>query len=579
MRIAVFFSGLTTLLVAVAAAPSAIAASKPSDKIDVRVLQDGDVALYEEIFALQETGNWRAADEKIDAVENDILMGYVQFQRYMHPTAYRSSYSELKRWMAFYADHPEASKIYALAVRRRPSGESSPLRAIPRKWRSPEGKDLHPDLVADYERTSGPRLRQIEGRVRYLSQREQAVKALDEIEGHLRRKTITTRQFDRMRSWIAASLYYQGYVDTAESIANEAADRSGASAVLAHWITGLIAYRKGDIAKAHDHFAAMAASPYQEDSLRAAGAFWAARTALSDGHLADVTPNLEIAASLPFTFYGQLALSQLGREYPYNWTPPYVDKEDLDALARAEPRVKRAIALAQTGRTTDAETELRWANGSIDDDLEDELLAVAVALDLPAAQLDIALAGDGRHLEAGLYPVPKYEPNGGFAVDRALLFALMRQESKFKTDATSRVGARGLMQLMPRTASYMAKDRSLRLSSGRDKLYDPAFNMALGQQYVGYLIDGAADGDLFHLAAAYNGGPGNLRKWKSALDIEDPLLFIESIPNRESRDFVEHVLTNFWIYRARLGQSAPSRDKVAAGELPLYEALDQIAEN
>jgi soluble lytic murein transglycosylase-like protein len=87
----------------------------------------------------------------------------------------------------------------------------------------------------------------------------------------------------------------------------------------------------------------------------------------------------------------------------------------------------------------------------------------------------------------------------------------------------------------------------------------------------------AVDGDLFHLAAAYNGGPGNLRRWKRDVEIEDPLLFIESIPNRESRDFVEKVLTNFWVYRARLGQPAPSREKVAAGELPLYEAIDQIA--
>ena len=154
----------------------------------------------------------------------------------------------------------------------------------------------------------------------------------------------------------------------------------------------------------------------------------------------------------------------------------------------------------------------------------------------------------------------------------------MRQESKFKTDATSRVGARGLMQLMPRTASFISGDRSLRYRSGREKLYDPAFNMELGQNYVDHLMTKAVDGDLFHLAAAYNGGPGNLRRWMRAVEIDDPLLFIESIPNRESRDFVEIVLTNFWVYRARLGQPAPSREKVASGELPLYEAIDKIAD-
>ena len=221
---------------------------------------------------------------------------------------------------------------------------------------------------------------------------------------------------------------------------------------------------------------------------------------------------------------------------------------------------------------------MRWAAGSLDEDMLAPLLAVTFALDLPAAQIDIALAGDDRELEAGLFPIPHYTPENGFKVDRALLYALMRQESKFKTDATSRVGARGLMQLMPNTASFISGDRSLRYKSGRERLYDPSYNMELGQTYVDHLMTRAVDGDLFNLAAAYNGGPGNLRRWKRAVEVEDPLLFIESIPNRESRDFVEKVLTNFWVYRARLGQPAPSRDKVAAGELPLYEAIDQIAE-
>ncbi len=545
----------------------------------MRILSDEDAALYREIFALQEDGQWGAADAKIDRLENDVLLGYVLYQRYMHPTAYRSKYGELKRWMAYYADHPEADKIYRLALRRRPRGESSPQRPIPRQWPSaPKDDNLHPDLIADYEQKSRPRLRQIEGRVRYLAGRERAIAALKEIDRHLARRTITERQYDRMRSWIAASLYYQGYVDRARELAEASADRNGDSAVLAYWIAGLIAFRRDDLDAAHAYFTAMAATPYQDDDLRAAGAFWAARTALAGGKGADVTPNLEIAAGFPFTFYGQLALAQLGRDYDYNWRAPDVTREAFDALAASAPRVARAVALWQAGRRDDADVEMRWANGAIPREMDGTLLGVAAALDLPAAQIDIALAGEGRHLEAGLFPVPGYRPQDGFKVDRALLYALMRQESKFKVEATSRVGARGLMQLMPRTASYIAKDRSLRYSSGRDRLYDPSLNMSLGQRYVTYLVNGAAQGDLFHLAAAYNGGPGNLRRWKRDVAIDDPLLFIESIPNRESRNFVEKVLTNFWIYRARLGQAAPSRERVAAGELPLYEALDQITD-
>ncbi len=544
----------------------------------IRVLSDQDAALYKEIFDLQEDGRWGEADQKIAALESDILLGYVQFQRYMHPTAYRSSFNELKRWMSYYADLPEADKIYSLARKRQPKGQSTPVRPIARKWRATPDIELHPGIAADYEKTSTSRLRQIEGRVRFLSNKERALDAKREIDTHVKNGTITERQYDRMRSWIAASLYYQGYIDAAEEMAGATAARNGDSAVLAYWINGLIKFRKGDIAGAHDLFSAMAAVPYQDDALRSAAGFWAARTALSAGNPANVTPNLEIAAGYPFTFYGQLALAQLGRSYDYHWSAPVLTQMNFDELLADEPRIKRAIALSEAGQSSEADLELRWANGAIDESRAPQLLAVAMTLDLPAAQIDIALSGDDPALQAGLFPIPHYTPDSGFKVDRALLYALMRQESKFKTDATSRVGARGLMQLMPRTASYISGDRSLRYKSGRERLYDPSYNMELGQNYVDHLITRAVDGDLFNLAAAYNGGPGNLRRWQRDVEVDDPLLFIESIPNRESRDFVEKVLTNFWVYRARLGQPAPSREKVAAGELPLYEAIDQIAE-
>lgn len=560
--------------------PAAADTAQPAPQsASLEILTAEDAARYREIFALQEEGRWKEADALIAKLGDDILMGYVLYQRYMHPTDYRSSFDELKRWMAYYADHPEATKIYSLALKRRPRNASPPVRPTPRKWRQPaDGYDLHPDLAADYAETSRPRLTQIEGRVRYLAKREQAIAALKEIDGHLKKRAITERQYDRMRSWIAASLYYQGYVDTAKTVAGEVAARNGETAVLAHWIAGLIAFREGDMARAHAHFAAQAANPYQEQSLRAAGGFWAARAALASGRYADVAGQLETAAAFPFTFYGQLALAQLGRDHAYDWTPPVATPERLAALMDSAPAVRRAIALAQAGEDLEADLELRWANGVIEDRQDYDLLAVAAALDLPAAQIDIALSGREKYLEAGLFPIPRFEPAGGFRTDRALLYALMRQESKFKVEATSRVGARGLMQLMPRTASYMAKDRSLVHGAGANRLYEPAYNLELGQTYVNYLISNSAGGDLFDMAVAYNGGPGNLRRWKREVALDDPLLFIESIPNPESRDFVEKVLTNFWIYRARLGQPAPSREKVAAGELPLYEAIDRIVE-
>ncbi len=545
----------------------------------LKVISDEDINLYREIFSLQKDGNWNSAKKKIAQVQDPILMGYVDFQRLMHPTKYRSSYSELKKWMAYHADHPDAKEIYQLALRRRPKSASNPIRPEKRQWRVAQNSSLHPLLEQDYNAKRKSRVRQIEGRVRYLINKSQAAKAFQYINANAQKRDITTRQYDRMKSWIAASFYYQGYVAKAKNMASAVADRNGDTAVLAYWIDGLIAFREGNNQKAYERFQAMANVDYQEDSLRSGAAFWAARTGLASGNTDDMLTNLDLAARYPFTFYGQLAMAQIGRTYDYNWSDPSVTVEGFASLSRTTPRVRRAAALALVGKKKEADLELRWANGEIEAHEDYDLIAMAAALDLPAAQIDIALLGQGKYRQAALYPIPEYEPQKGFKTDRALLYALMRQESKFKTEATSRVGARGLMQLMPRTASFIGRDRSLHQASGRNRLYDPAFNMELGQKYVNHLLDTAAKGNLFHMAVAYNGGPGNLRRWKREMNIEDSLLFIESIPNTESRNFVENVLTNFWVYRARLAQPAPSRDRVAAGELPLFEAVDQLTGN
>ncbi len=212
---------------------------------------------------------------------------------------------------------------------------------------------------------------------------------------------------------------------------------------------------------------------------------------------------------------------------------------------------------------------------------------MAERLDLPATQLQVANAayvpsgyGSDRYvMNAGLFPVPDYAPDGGFRVDRALVYAFMRQESKFKPEARSRAGARGLMQIMPATASHITQDRSLRRSGeeGRDRLYDPSFNLTLGQQYIEELMSGGKPyGNLYQLMTAYNGGPGNLRRWLNNTDYrDDPLLFIESIPAPETRGYIERVLTKLWIYRARLGQDIPSLETAAAGEWPVYQSLER----
>ena len=574
-------------ILALGSVTSAVAAdyqTATSTAQTLTVLSTEDQDRYKRIFSVQERGEWRQADRLIAALENDVLMGYVQYQRYMHPTAYRSNYAELRDWLANYAELPQAQKIHKLAMRRRPSNSVAPVRPSPRVYR----RAAH----LQYAVAEGPRpdfsrnFRNAARKVRSLLRRERPTQALNHISQGSIRRGLTSVEFDTLLSRVATSYYIEHRDDRAYEEASRAARRNRVGVPLADWYAGLSAWRMDNFATAAEHFTYLSEAPNASDWTRAAGGFWAARAYIANREPEKAAPVLEIAANTGATFYGLLASQQLGRDVEFHWVQPPLDSAGLSLLL-ANETVSRAVALVELGRRAEAEAELIRAHGRIDASLDHALIALAERLDLPATQLQVANAayvpsgyGSDRYvMNAGLFPVPDYAPDGGFRVDRALVYAFMRQESKFKPQARSRAGARGLMQIMPATASHITQDRSLRRSGeeGRDRLYDPSFNLTLGQQYIEELMSGGEPyGNLYQLMTAYNGGPGNLRRWLNNTDYQDdPLLFIESIPAPETRGYIERVLTNLWIYRARLGQDIPSLETAAAGDWPVYQSLER----
>jgi soluble lytic murein transglycosylase-like protein len=142
------------------------------------------------------------------------------------------------------------------------------------------------------------------------------------------------------------------------------------------------------------------------------------------------------------------------------------------------------------------------------------------------------------------------------------------------------MGATGLMQIMPATARYIAQKHEIKL--GQNALKNPDINVALGQSYLQELLKTPeVSNNLFFLAVAYNAGPGNLAKWQKSVDFKnDPLLFIETIPARETRNYVEQVMASYWIYRALAGKSPASAFAVAQGHWPRYEQMGiEVAAN
>ena len=156
------------------------------------------------------------------------------------------------------------------------------------------------------------------------------------------------------------------------------------------------------------------------------------------------------------------------------------------------------------------------------------------------------------------------------------MFSVIRAELGFDPAAESYVGARGLMQVMPGTAKHIAKRTDLTLKS-TDHLFDPETAITFGQAYLQELLNRDGIGDnLMFIAAGYNAGPGRVAQWRDAFNLDrDPLMFLEMIPFTETRVYVKKVLSNFWNYRARLGQPLPSLEAMAANAWPSYNAFDE----
>ncbi len=537
-------------------------------------LGDADVARYRRIFGLQHDGRWKQADREIAQLEDRLLLGHVDAQRYLHPRKYRSRFRELAAWMRDYADHPQAKRIYKLAMRRKPRRAAAPR--LPARL----GRATYTDAGGQevVRRRFSRRARSVLYRVGSLVRRERLTVAEKYLDRARAKYGLRHDETAAALGRIAAGWFYYGKDDKALKLAARATALSRGYAPTAHWYGGLAAYRSGQFDTAADHFEAMAGTRGLASWSRAAAAFWAARANMAARRPARVSPLLRVAAAEQRTFYGILARRLLGVDSPFNWDRPILSADDIKSIM-TDARARRALALLQTDQPVRAETELRLMARTGDPATRTALLAMADRLGLSSLAFRTATRladSDGRVVERGLYPVPRWRPRDGFILDRALIFAVMRQESAFNVRARSRAGARGLMQLMPGTAGFMANTRFR--GRNRQRLYDPVLNVTLGQKYLRYLLEhDTVRGNMFHLAAAYNGGPGNLAKWRRRVGrlTNDPLLFIESLPSRETRNFIERVLANLWLYRERFNQAAPSLDALAAGRAPVYQSLDR----
>lgn len=369
----------------------------------------------------------------------------------------------------------------------------------------------------------------------------------------------TSEQQSGTAWWVERRLIARKLVDTNQAaLAYKVAAGHAASAipdkVEAEFTAGWIALRAlNQPDKASHHFDQAAHVAKTPISISRA-AYWQGRAAEAQGKQA--SSYYQRAAQHATTYYGQLARARLGHsDVPVQPGPQgsvqsishHLGVQGVAALYAADER-GLAIALIND-----------LAYSLPDASALDALADLTTAYGDANATLIIAKIATQRNLTLGQHAFPVFgipqKALNASPIEQAFVYAITRQESAFDPAATSTSGAKGLMQLMPATAKMEAGKVGVDYDASR--LTDPHYNVTLGANFLSRLVDNF-NGSYILAIASYNAGPGNAKKWIEVYgdprqpDV-DPIDWVERIPFTETRNYVQRVLENLQVYRAKLG--------------------------
>ena len=310
----------------------------------------------------------------------------------------------------------------------------------------------------------------------------------------------------------------------------------------------------------------------------AAWRYWRARALRSLGEN-EAADGLLRTVAREVNFYGLLAADDLGARVSPDWSAWKPTPEDFERV-RGMIGIQRALALYRAGLDNEGLREWLWAIRGLDD--RDLLTAAEIAR--LANVKDRAINTADRTVQLHdynlRYPLPHREALETAArqnaLDEAILYSLIRQESRFVPEAKSRAGAVGLMQIMPATARWVARQMPVH-PFRTDMLVIPEVNIRMGTYYFRRVL--TALGHPILATAAYNAGPGRARRWRDERPLEGAI-YAETIPFNETRDYVKKVFANAWFYRNRLTGQPPSMRELL-GSVPGRngETPDPVAVN
>ena len=337
------------------------------------------------------------------------------------------------------------------------------------------------------------------------------------------------------------------------------------------WAGGLASWRIKDI-KLSKYFFNKLSQIQGPDGITAGGGYWSARVSYLLGNAREANLFLKKAATKERTFYGSLAMASLGYKYKPNFDLPEYNHNLINKILKHRGGV-RALALIEVDEFHKAAREFRKIIPKFDVKDYPQLLSFTSKNNMPGLTFRLAAILRNDHnkiLLGGLYPVPVWNIDMSNLKDKALIYAIARQESGFNPRAKSSSKAMGILQIIPSTAAFIMKNREYRLRRSKNHLlYNPPHNILIGSKYIKFLFSlPIVNNDLMWVLASYNAGPGNFKKWTKNRNYKynDTLLMLESLPARETRNYIKLVLTNLWVYKSRFNQDNTILQHLASGK-------------
>ncbi len=542
-----------------------------------KLLSNEDVNNYQKAYFYQEQCKWKSANKFILKIQNKKLLGHILAQKFLHPNCYKSKYLELYYWLQKYNDHPQSKRIYKLAIKRMPSGYKSPTKpSVPLGIKAEKTNSIKKYTYKSSKKLSNNQRKEKKklingiksrvnrgwptGAIQLLNQRDVKL-LLDQVE------------IDQQKELIAKGYFLANKNKLAIKYASEALMNSAKYVPYAAWTAGLSSWRLEQYEEAANYFSLFSISLKDDAWHQTSGSFWTARSYAKLGRYDEINFWLKRASNNPNSFYGMLALEILGIEEKIQWNKRSILNKNNSKLLNL-PAGERVQSLIQVGFANELEKEIVHINSVLNKEIAKESISIAENFDLAYTQLKIVNKLEQLGMDVPIhlyYPTSVWKPRDGFKLEKELLHAFMHQESMFNIKAKSKDGALGLMQVLPSTAKFITKSKDVKRNNS-NILKNPEINLEVGQEYLNYLLDlEVVSRNLIFLAAAYNGGPGNLQKWKKETNyMDDSLFFMESIPSRETRWFIEKILTKYWIYQNKNKKEMRSLKMLANGNDPLY---------